>query len=162
MSFLLQLSGMSALLEATDDNKQLEGGTKRPELRRMCSTIAIFLYGAWATHTPPPPSTAWCRAGPTNTPPHGASPLYRVPLASPPVRLFAVMRGTGGMLQKQKYSLAVMMAGTAMMPVGWQRFLFPTYFWAMMCYNRKTAAETLFLVRTLGVDGAASKQLYLA
>ena len=78
------------------------------------------------------------------------------------MRLFAVMRGTGGMLRKQKYSLAVMMAGTAMMPVGWTRFAFPAYFWVMMAYNRKTAAETLLLVRTLGVDGAAKKQMYLA
>ena len=78
------------------------------------------------------------------------------------VRLYAVMRGMGGMLRAQKYSLAVMTAGTAMMPVGWTRLAFPAYFWVLMAYNGATAGETLRLVRELGVDGPAKKQMHLA
>eukprot|EP00756_Hemistasia_phaeocysticola_P002358 Hpha_TRINITY_DN11633_c0_g2::TRINITY_DN11633_c0_g2_i1::g.48923::m.48923 len=123
VSFLLQLSGASALFEVTSKSSDSEeGGTELVELRRMCSTISIFLY----------------------------------------VRLYAVMRGVSGMLQKQKYSLAVLAAGTAMMPIGWQRFAFPAYFWFGMLYNRKTATETMRLVHKYGVDGAAKRQRYLA
>ena len=59
-------------------------------------------------------------------------------------------------------ALAVMTAGTAMMPVGWTRLAFPAYFWVLMAYNGATAGETLRLVRELGVDGAAKKQMHLA
>lgn len=124
VSFLLLLSGASALFEASDD-EVAEGGKgkrqRRPELRRMCATISIFLY----------------------------------------VRLFALMRGAGGMLQRQKYSLAVMTAGSAMMPVGWQRFAFPGYFWVLMALNRQTLGQTLQLIGDFGVDGAATRQMHL-
>jgi hypothetical protein len=143
VSFLLQLSGAAALLEAEQEPEEEKGEPgdegkaaaavaggrqqrrrrrRRTELRRMCATISIFLY----------------------------------------VRLYAVMRGMGGMLRAQKYSLAVMTAGTAMMPVGWTRLAFPAYFWVLMAYNGATAGETLRLVRELGVDGAAKKQMHLA
>ena len=92
------------------------------ELRRMCTTISIFLY----------------------------------------VRLYAVMRGVGGFLRKQKYSMAVMTAGTAMMPVGWSNGVFPLVFWLLMFLNRKTAGETLGMIRMHGVDGTASRQAHLA
>ena len=92
------------------------------ELRRMCTTISIFLY----------------------------------------VRLYAVMRGVGGFLRKQKYSMAVMTAGTAMMPVGWSNGVFPLVFWLLMFLNRKTAGKTLAMIRMHGVDGTASRQAHLA
>ena len=125
VSLLLLLSGMSAYRESTccaNTSKGPRADGKRPELRRMCTTISIFLY----------------------------------------VRLFAVMRGPGGILQRQKYTLAVLMAGTAMMPVGWQRSIFPAYFWFLMIVNRRTATETVNLVHKFGVDEAAKRQAYLA
>jgi hypothetical protein len=121
VSLLLQVSGLNAMAESWGDDK--EGSVKpradgkRPELRRMCTTISIFLY----------------------------------------VRLYAIMRSPAGMLQKQKYSMAVMMAGTTMMPVGWQRFLFPAYFWTLFGINRQVVGMTLNDIRALGVDGAAAK-----
>ena len=129
VSFLLQVSGLSALEESWREEKpevslagQQEVTTRRPELRRMCSTVSIFLY----------------------------------------VRLYAIMRGTGGFLRRQKYSMAVMTAGTAMMPVGWSNGVFPLVFWLLMFLNRKTARETLRLVNKYGVDGAAGRQEHLA
>ena len=73
VSFLLLVSGLTSVKESFNSDSN-----ERIELRRMCTTISIFLY----------------------------------------VRLFAVMRGVGGFLRKQKYSMAVMTAGTAMMPIG--------------------------------------------
>jgi hypothetical protein len=142
VSFLLQVSGLSALEESWREEKpqqevsttgksgksslassgQQKATTHRPELRRMCSTVSIFLY----------------------------------------VRLYAIMRGTGGFLRRQKYSMAVMTAGTAMMPVGWSHGVFPMVFWLLMFLNRKTARETLRLVNKYGVDGAAGRQEHLA
>lgn len=144
VSFLLQISGLCALRESfKEDEEELEekreqmegdgGGENkisaksnssrvRVELRRMCTTISIFLY----------------------------------------VRLYAIMRGPAGFLRKQKYSLAVMTAGTAMMPVGWSRGVFPAVFWWLMFINRKSAGRTLGLIRKYGVDGAASRQPRLA
>jgi len=123
VSFLLMVSGLSSVEEsfALDDvsNKKVQ---HRVELRRMCTTISIFLY----------------------------------------VRLYAIMRGAGGFLRKQKYSMAVMTAGTTMMPLGWARGIFPCVFWGLMFLNRKTAGATLALVHKFGVDGAASRQEFLA
>ena len=118
VSFLLQLSGLSALIESSKSQHELPDNGRRVELRRMCSTISIFLY----------------------------------------VRLYAIMRSPAGFLAKQKYSMAVMTAGAAMMPVGWKRFLFPSYFWALMFFNRKDAGKTLQLIRLYGVDEAAKRQ----
>jgi len=120
VSFLLLLSGRSALYEA--DSEDAGKGKPRTELRRMCTTISVFLY----------------------------------------VRLYAVMRGAGGMLHKQKYTVSVITAGAAMMPVGWQRWAFPAYFWVLMMYNGKTARETVNLVHEFGVDGAGARQMHLA
>ena len=117
VSFLLLLSGLTSVKESFDSNCD-----ERIELRRMCTTISIFLY----------------------------------------VRLYAVMRGVGGFLRKQKYSMAVMTAGTAMMPVGWSNGVFPLVFWLLMFLNRKTAGKTLAMIRMHGVDGTASRQAHLA
>jgi len=120
-SFLLLLSGTSALFEAKDD--EAGKGKPRTELRRMCTTISIFLY----------------------------------------VRLYGLMRGVGGLLHKQKYTVAVLAAGTAMMPVGWQgRWAFPPFFWLMMLYNGRTVKETADLIHSHGIDEAAKRQMYLA
>ena len=113
VSFLLQVSGLSALEESADTTL-----TTRPELRRMCTTISIFLY----------------------------------------VRLYAIMRGVAGFLRKQKYSMGVMTAGTAMMPVGWAPGVFPASFWLLMALNRKTAGQTMKLVRAVGIDRTAAIQ----
>jgi len=120
VSFLLMLSGRSALYEANSEDSGK--GKPRPELRRMCTTISIFLY----------------------------------------VRLYALMRGSGGMLHKQKYTVSVLLAGMAMMPVGWQRWTFPAYFWVLMLWNGKTVKETVDLMHIHGVDGAGARQMYLA
>jgi hypothetical protein len=121
VSLLLQISGLSAMCESFTDGKEGSlkptAAGKRPELRRMCTTISIFLY----------------------------------------VRLYAIMRGPAGMLQKQKYSMAVMTAGAAMMPIGWQRWVFPAYFWFMFGMNGQTVAQTTRLIEKYGVDGAARK-----
>jgi hypothetical protein len=135
VSFLLTISGISAMEESwkeekeiplwkrfNTNEKQVSTSNERSELRRMCSTVSIFLY----------------------------------------VRLYAVMRGAGGFLRKQKYSMAVMTAGTAMMPVGWSSGVFPFVFWILMFFNRETAGKTLALVGKYGVDGAASRQEHLA
>jgi hypothetical protein len=128
VSFLLQLSGLSAMYESyadkTDKDELIKpkADGKRPELRRMCTTISIFLY----------------------------------------VRLYAVMRGFAGMLQKQKYSMSVMTAGAAMMPIGWQRWVFPAYFWFLMAMNRKTVGQSVYLLKHFGVDGAAIRAPELA
>ena len=127
VSFLLQLSGLTALRESLAENmknlgKQEQQSTKRIELRRMCTTISIFLY----------------------------------------VRLYAVMRGPSGFLQRQKYSMAVMTAGTAMMPLGWARGVFPFVFWCLMAVNRRVASMTMRNIRRYGVDGAAERMVALA
>ena len=138
VSFLLLSSGLSALEEASEStptpfkinsslsfiqSKSIATKPKRRvEIRRMCTTISIFLY----------------------------------------VRLYAIMRGAGGFLRKQKYSMAVMTAGTAMMPVGWNSSCFPAIFWLLMFLNRKTAGKTFDLINKFGVDGAAIRQEHLA
>jgi hypothetical protein len=141
VSFLLLSSGLSALEEASEStstpfksnskiNSKINSKSKsiatkpkrRVEIRRMCTTISIFLY----------------------------------------VRLYAIMRGAGGFLRKQKYSMAVMTAGTAMMPVGWNSSCFPAIFWLLMFLNRKTAGKTFDLINKFGVDGAAIRQEHLA
>ena len=137
VSFLLLSSGLSALEEASEStptpfkinsslsfiqSKSIAKPKRRVEIRRMCTTISIFLY----------------------------------------VRLYAIMRGAGGFLRKQKYSMAVMTAGTAMMPVGWNSSCFPAIFWLLMFLNRKTAGKTFDLINKFGVDGAAIRQEHLA
>ena len=78
------------------------------------------------------------------------------------VRLYAVMRGPSGFLRRQKYSMAVMTAGTAMMPVGWARGVFPFVFWCLMALNRKVAGTTLRNIRQYGVEGTAERMMALA
>jgi len=68
------------------------------------------------------------------------------------------MRGLDGILSPQKYSLAVLAAGTAMLPVGWKRILFPSFFWAGMLYNWKTVLQSAKLTHHHGLDGAAAIQ----
>jgi len=119
VSFLLFVSGLTSMKESFSSTS-IE--SPRVELRRMCTTISIFLY----------------------------------------VRLYAIMRGAAGFLRKQKYSMAVMTAGTAMMPVGWSNGVFPLVFWILMFLNRKTAGKTLGLIEKYGVDGAAARQSHLA
>ncbi len=51
--------------------------------------------------------------------------------------------------------MAVMTAGTAMMPIGWKRAVFPATFWFLMMVNRRRAGQTLMLVRDVGIDRAA-------
>lgn len=117
VSFLLQISGLTALEESFSDEAK-----KNVELRRMCTTISIFLY----------------------------------------VRLYGVMRGIGGFLRRQKYSMAVMTAGATMMPVGWSRGIFPSIFWLLFFINRKTVGETAEFVHEFGADETAQRQEYLA
>jgi len=86
-SVLLQLSGLSALFESTASESPGAKGMekRRPELRRMSSTIGIFLY----------------------------------------VRLYAMMRGADRFLEPQKYTAATLTAGLAMLPIGWDRCIYP-------------------------------------
>lgn len=121
-SCLLVLSGASALIESTEEQKVDNPKATFPELRRMACTLSIFLY----------------------------------------VRLYSIMRGLGGLLRKQKYSMAVMTAGTAMLPIGWKSGLFPTIFWMLMFINRKTVNETHNLVVKYGADEAMKRQWRLA
>lgn len=131
VSFLLLISGLTSVKESFSSNNESNGDGDSNEddsprvsieLRRMCTTISIFLY----------------------------------------VRLYALMRSPSGFLRKQKYSMAVMTAGTAMMPVGWARGVFPAVFWCLMLLNRTTVGQTLRLIRKYGVDGAASRLEHLA
>lgn len=78
------------------------------------------------------------------------------------VRLFSMVRGVGGILRKQKYPLAVMTAGTAMLPVAWQRGLFPVSFHLLALYNWRTVVDTNHLVDTYGADEAMKRQWRLA
>ena len=57
----------------------------------------------------------------------------------------------------QKYTVAVLIAGLAIMPVAWQGWLFPLLFWLLMMYNAKTVQATEAFVRTYGADGAAAR-----
>jgi hypothetical protein len=130
-SALLALSSWSAFQESDPENRgnlaeatssgNGEGRVRRgvrPELRRMCATLSIFLY----------------------------------------VRLFYIVRGLDGALGRQKYSLAVMTAGATMLPVGWNRGLFPATFGALALWNRKKVRETRMLAQEFGGDGAAARQ----
>lgn len=121
-SFLLILSGLSALVETTAMPSALLAGGVRPELRRMASTVSIFLY----------------------------------------VRLYAIIRGASGFLRKQKYTAAVMTAGLAMLPVGWNGMLTSGCFWLLFVLNIRTVKETVDLVHEFGIDGAAERQSKLA
>lgn len=116
-SVFLELSGIAAFIESLRDTPGPNDKHKhrRPELRRMSSTVAIFIY----------------------------------------VRLYGLMRGGGGFLQPQKYTLAVMTAGTAMLPVGWKPFLFPSLYWGLMAFNWRTVVETVRLGKLYGVDKAS-------
>lgn len=122
-SALLMISGISSLEESLDTSggMLLPNGV-RPELRRMCSTISIFLY----------------------------------------VRLYGLLRSPAGLLRKQKYTVSVMTAGLAMMPVGWAPWIFPLLFWMLFAFNIKTVAKTIKLISEFGVDGAAERMGKLA
>ena len=157
VSFLLQLSGAAALLEAEQPEPEPEEQEEEVEQPGDEGKAAAAAAAA---------AVAAAAAGQQQRRRRRRRTELRRMCATISiflyVRLYAVMRGTGGMLRAQKYSLAVMTAGTAMMPVGWTRLAFPAYFWVLMAYNGKTAGETLRLVGELGVDGAAKKQMYLA
>lgn len=120
-SLLLLLSGTSALFESTSDESPGPKGMekRRPELRRMCTTVNIFLY----------------------------------------VRLYAQMRGANRFLSSQKYALASVMAGFTMLPLGWDRCIYPLSFWGMFFYNFRTVMQTGMLIDQYGVDGAAARQV---
>ena len=68
------------------------------------------------------------------------------------------MRGINGILSPDKYALAILMAGSALLPIGWTRELFPATFWGLMIYNWKAVLLTNKLVLRHGIDGAASRQ----
>ena len=74
------------------------------------------------------------------------------------VRLYPMMRGINGILSPQKYALAILMAGSALLPIGWTRAVFPATFWAMMAWNYKTILLTRSLIFRYGIDGAAKRQ----
>lgn len=120
-SLLLQLAGLSALFESTSTEPPGPEGfeRRRPEVRRMSTTIGIFLY----------------------------------------VRLYAVMRGFDHFLSPQKYTAAVLTAGFTMMPIGWDRLIFPLTFWAGFLYNIKTVKQTVALSNRFGIDGTAVRQM---
>ena len=74
------------------------------------------------------------------------------------VRLYPLMRGINGILSAQKYALAILMAGSALLPIGWTRAVFPATFWGMMAWNYKTILMTRSLIFRYGIDGAAKHQ----
>ena len=77
------------------------------------------------------------------------------------VRLYPILRGVTGILEPQKYALAILVAGTSYLPIGWTRKLFPASFFGLALYNWKTALSTLSLLARHGVDGTARKQAKL-
>ena len=93
----------------------------RSEIRRLNTTITIFLY----------------------------------------VRLYPILRGVTGILEPQKYALAILVAGTSYLPIGWTRKLFPASFFGLTLYNWRTVLSTLTLLARHGVDGTARKQAKL-
>ena len=74
------------------------------------------------------------------------------------VRLFPLIRGIHGILRPNKYALATLVAGTTMLPVAWDRKLFPLSFYALGLYNWKTFFQTTKSIRKIGIDATAVLQ----
>ena len=64
-------------------------------------------------------------------------------------------------MEPQKYALAILVAGTSYLPIGWTRKLFPASFFGLTLYNWRTVLSTLTLLARHGVDGTARKQAKL-
>ena len=77
------------------------------------------------------------------------------------VRIYPILRGVNGILEPQKYALAILVAGTSYLPLGWTRKIFPASFWGMAMYNYKTVLSTLAMLARHGVDGTARRQAKL-
>lgn len=121
VSTLLCLSGASALIESVrrlQANENASEKLPRSELRRMNTTISVFLY----------------------------------------VRLFPLVRGVHGILRPNKYALATLVAGTSMLPVAWDRKLFPMSFWALTLFNWRTLIQTSNSIHKHGIDATAVLQ----
>ena len=54
-----------------------------------------------------------------------------------------------------RYTVSVVLAGLAMMPVGWQPWLFPLLYWVLMIYNYETLRKVEESIFVRGIDATA-------